>query len=741
MMRSFFAAVLAGLLLLSAKAVETETWRQSSFDEFAAGKRERIALGSDGRLMLSPELKELLDTSADAIWSLVHDGSGNVYTAAPSNESGKLNIFRISASGVSERVAEIPGLACFALTVDAKGRVYAGVSPDARIFRVENGSTELYTQLPAAYIWSLAFDSKQDLFAATGDKGVIYKIDQAGKASVFLETDETHVRSLLVDNQDRIYAGTAPNGLVMRVSPTGEPFVVYQAAREEITSIALSRNHELFLAATGAKRGTVSRVPAAAPAPQVQPPTPPAPASPSAPTANPSASAAPAPARAVPVAARPAAAGGAEVMRINAEGFPETVWSSERDIVYALTVDSNDRIVLGTGNEGELIRLEGDRVYTSLLKAPVEQITALLALPDGGIVFSTANVGKVHKAGPLLAESATFESDVFDSEFFARWGRVSVEGKADHGSVTVQVRSGNVNRPQKTWSAWSSGIGVGAGSSVNIPPARYAQWRAELKRSEQPVELRAVELAYRRKNTPPRILATEATPPNYMFPPRLLAITPSDKITLQPLSSRNRPRSSPLPLGASSSLSMQYAKGYVGVRWEAEDPERDELSYSLEIRRVGSSNWLPLVKDLKEPQYSWDSNAWPDGRYEVQITASDRESNIPEEALERTAVTDAFVIDNAKPAVQSLAVKRVAGGAEVTWRALDELTPIRQAHFSVNGKDWTRVEPENGLSDSTSLDYLLRLPEADAVPGAVIAVRVSDEFANEAVASIVIPTR
>ncbi|MCC6262877.1 MAG: hypothetical protein IT169_04800 [Bryobacterales bacterium] len=737
MMRTLFAAALAVLLLAPAYGVETETWRQSSFEDFAQGTRERVALRSDGLLTLSPELKELLDTSADAIWSLAADRKGNVYTAAPSPESEKLRIYRISPDGKAESIAEVDGLACFALAVDAQDRVYAGVSPDARIFRISRGEAELFTALPAAYVWAMAFDSKQNLFAATGDKGVIYRMDAAGKASVFLETEETHVRSLLVDKVDRIYAGTAPGGLLLRVSPSGESFVVYQAAREEITSIALNGSGELFLAAAGAKRGTGLR---STPAP-AQPVVPPAPA-----PAQTAAAGQPPPPRPAPAVARPVAAGGSDVIHIGSDGFPETVWESDRDIVYALAVDAANRVVLGTGNEGGLVRLEGDRLYTSLLEARAEQITALLPMPDGAVVFSTANIGKVHKAGPAPAQTGTFESDVFDSGFFARWGKLSVEGKAAGDSVAVQARSGNVNRPQKNWSAWSSAVPAGIGIDVNVPAARYVQWRTELKRPETSgsgsgPEVRAVELAYRSRNFPPRITATEATPPNYTFPPRLLAMTPSDKLTLQPLSGKARPRPATLPLSGAGAISMNYSKGYVGIRWTAEDANGDDLSYALEIRSAGTSNWLQLVKDLEEPQYTWDSNAWPDGRYEVRITVSDRKSNVPEEALEGTATTDFFTIDNTKPRVEALAAKRVGSGVEVTWSAIDERSPVRKAYYSVNGGDWIRIEPQTGLSDASSLRYSLRVPEAEAAPGNVVAVRVADEFDNEAVASILLPAR
>lgn len=735
MMRTLLATALAGLLLSPAQGVETETWRQSSYEDFAQGKRERIALRSDGLLTLSPELKELLDTSADAIWALAVDSKGNVYTAAPSAESEKLRIFRITPAGKAEPIAEVDGLACFALAVDRQDRVYAGVSPDARIFRIAGGKAELFTELPAAYVWAMAFDSKQNLLAATGDKGVIYRMDAAGKPSVYLETEETHVRSLLVGAGDEVYAGTAPGGLVLRVSPAGEPFVLYQAAREEITSIALTRNHDLYLAAAGAKRGTRLR-PVQTPAPAA-PTTPPTPATATTNTATTQ----PQQPRPMPTAARPAAAGGSDVIRIGRDGFPETVWESDRDLVYALAADAKDRVVLGTGNEGNLVRLEGDRLYTSLLEAHAEQITALLPLPNGAVVFSTANTGKVNQAGPALAQSGSFESDVFDSDFFANWGRVNVEGKGDGDSLLVQVRSGNVNRPQKNWSAWSSAARVGTENPVSVPAARYVQWRAELKSAPSAPELQSVELAYRGKNFPPRITATEATPPNYTFPPRLLAIAASDKLTLQPLTGKVRSRSTPLPLSGGSAISMNYSKGHVGVRWAAEDANGDELTYALEIRLVGSSSWLPLTKDLVEPQYSWDSSAWPDGRYEVRITASDRKSNVPGETLESTAVTDPFTIDNTKPRIQALTAKRVNSEAEIAWTAIDERSPVRKAYYSVNGQEWIRVEPLSGLSDAASLQYALRLPEATAAPGSVVAVRVLDEFENEAVASIAVPAR
>lgn len=745
MIRTLWLVALFGLVNFQGVAVDTESWRQSSFEEFMRGKRERIALRSDGLISLSPELKELQDSSADAVWALALDSKGNIYTAAPAPEAGKLRVSRIPAGGGDvEKMADVEGLTCFSIAVDRQDRVYVGVSPQAKIFRFQGNAPELFAEPPAAYIWAMAFDSKQNLYAATGDKGIIYKIDSRGQASVFVETEETHVRSLIVDSKDQLYAGSAPGGLVMRVTPAGESFVVYQADREEITSLAVNPEGDLFLAAAGSRRSTGSRPSLLTP----QSPTLPAPGGQSAATPQAAASSTPqSPRSSSPTVPRPAIAGGSDVIRIGRDSFPETLWESEREIAYALAVDSKDRVVIATGNDGGLYRLEADRLYTSLLQAQAEQITAALPLPTGGIVFATANIGKVLQAGPELAENGVFESDVFDSEFFARWGRLTVEGKAENGSILVSARSGNVNRPQKNWSGWSSPVGVGTEGEVSVPAARYYQWRAELKRAGSPPELRAVDVAYRSKNLPPRIVTTEATPPNHSFPPRLLTISPSDKLTLQPLAAKNRPRSAPLSTGSTSSLSMNYAKGFVGVRWLAEDENQDDLCFRLEIRSVGSPNWLPLVKDLEEPQYSWDSNAWPDGLYEVRITVSDKKSNVPDEALESAAVTDAFLIDNTKPQIEGLSAKWSGNQLVVTWNATDSSSPVRRAQYSLNGGDWTRVEPENGLSDATTLRYSLQPPYlstggTEHLPtGTVLAIRVTDEFDNESVSSIGIPAK
>ena len=105
--------------------------------------------------------------------------------------------------------------------------------------------------------------------------------------------------------------------------------------------------------------------------------------------------------------------------------------------------------------------------------------------------------------------------------------------------------------------------------------------------------------------------------------------------------------------------------------------------------------------------YSFDSTAFPDGDYRVRVTASDAPSNTPEEALSTSEVSDVFTIDNTPAAHHQPEVRSRPGVVE--WHAADELSDIRKAEYSLDGGDWTMVDPAGRLSDSQSLDYSLTL--------------------------------
>ena len=413
--------------------------------------------------------------------------------------------------------------------------------------------------------------------------------------------------------------------------------------------------------------------------------------------------------------------------RIEPNGNPRRIWSHAQDVVYAIAFDGAGRAVLGTGNKGNVYRIESPTLWTALLTVPATQVTAFQAGREGRLYAATGNAGKVYEIGPGLEREGTIESDVFDAGMYSLWGRLSFEANLNGGQVAIAARSGNLDQPQKNWSPFSPPITETKGGRVGSPAARFVQWKATLTAdgSGHSPELESVDLAYLPKNVEPRIEEIEMTPPNYKFPaPVTPLISTQQTLNLPPLGRRPAGGAPAISLDSTTTTpAMQLAKGYMGARWLASDPNGDSLIYTVEIRGASETEWKLLKDRVAEKYISWDSTAFPDGEYHLRITASDAPGNPPSEALTARMESDAFWIDNTPPKITGLAATRAGGKLEVRWHAADALNNIAKAEYSLDGGEWTVVAPVTKLSDSLDLDYDLTI---DAGPGEhTIAVRVA----------------
>ena len=248
-----------------------------------------------------------------------------------------------------------------------------------------------------------------------------------------------------------------------------------------------------------------------------------------------------------------------------------------------------------------------------------------------------------------------------------------------------------------------------------------------------------IKLQYLPKNLEPHIDEIESTPPNYRFPPSSPALAPvQPSLSLPPIG--KRPAAGALTDAATSTPAMQFAKGFIGARWQAADPNGDAMVFTVEIRGVNESEWKPLRDKITEKYLSWDSTAFPDGEYRIRVTASDAPGNPPAEALTARMESSPFWIDNTPPRITALAATRNAGKLQVRWHAADALNNIARAEYSLDGGEWKVAAPVTRLSDSLELDYDLALdiPSAEATEH-TLAVRVEDTYGNQSTDKVVVP--
>jgi sugar lactone lactonase YvrE len=743
---------IAFLLPAAVRAEHTRYWRQTDFSEFEKGTAKGVAVRSDGKLVSAPKFDSFADPNLAYVWSMRMDSRGRLYAAGGSDAK----VLRFDESGKATAVFESSELAAQTIALDTADDLYVGTSPDGKVYQVTpDGKKSVFFEPKTKYIWALAVDPQGALFVATGDTGQVFVVTPDGKGQLFYQSAERHARSLAFDSKGNLLIGTDPDGLVLRVEivrktaraipEAGASFVLYETSKGEVTSLLTDANGNIYAASIGEKSRPPA-LPLAQPSLGAGPPT----------TLSVITSQGAVVAQAQP-APQPgnynpfpgaSAAGGAEVVKIGPDGSPETLWTSRDALVFSMGFSRAGKILLGTGDTGTVIELEGNDVYASIANTASAQVTSLIDGPDGKVFVATANPGKIFALGPGYEPNGSFESDTFDAKIFSRWGRLTWFGEssaapaAPEAKVAFYVRSGNTSNPGDTWSPWAGPYQSSAGESVTSPPARFVQWKAIFLDTDQASapSISWVNLAYLPKNVAPviddiavqdpgiRVLGFPSQPsgPGSSVPvplrnPRAFGGTP-----FSPAMNGDGPASGSkidiLPQGFEQ-------KGYQSVLWSTHDDNDDDLLFTIYYRGEGEQNWRLLKDKLTQRYYSWDTASMPDGAYYLKIVASDAPSNPASQALWTERASDRWEVANTPPRVENLRAGSGILNTKASFDAMSSSGPIAHAQYSIDSGDWQMIFPTGLLSDAPKESYFMELPGL-SVGEHTLAVQVADRFDN-----------
>jgi hypothetical protein len=698
---------LAGLFAIGTAWAKLETWRQEGAAAFAKHHRERVVISDQGRVRLGQALVPTGPLAAERVWDLVRARDGTVYAAT--GDSGK--VFRQSSKEGEAWTVALDAADSQALTLAATpdGKVYVGTGPSGSIIEVTDKDHPASRPDPKVqYIWDLAADSEGNLLAATGPSGQLWKRSPRGKWSLVFDSKATHLLCVAVAPDGTVYAGSDGEGLIYRVNREGKVSVLYDAPQSEVRTLLLAPDGSLYAGtAAEAGGGGASRPPALLsqksgeqsggeqraipvalaafrlPDPRQpiafqspQPPASPKPASPKPPAAG---SAAP----------KPASPGDNAVYRIDADGVAREVFRG-KTLVFGLCW-AEDRLLVGTGPDGQLYEVRNRGAEsTPLAKLDHGQILALLAEPGGGILLGTGDPGAVVRLSSGFVPRGELISEVYDAKLLCRFGALTWRADLPEGTaIAVQVRTGNVGEPDETWSAWSAEQTDAAAARAESPPGRFVQYKVRMSTKDptHTPELTSVSLSFRSSNLPPEISKLEV--------PDLSTADGSTKQTR------------------------------LTLKWEVSDPNEDELSYTVQIKKDGWPSWITLTETpITEKTFSWDTTAFPSGYYRARLTASDRPSNSPDDALTRDRESPSFIVDHDAPSVTVTPREK---------RALivlsDGLTRLVKADYALDGGPWTPLFPDDGLFDTLREQITLSMPELR--PGVhLLMVRATDAAGN-----------
>lgn len=684
-------------------------WHQGTQTDFAAGDLTNVAVTSVGDVRLAPSLRKLADTTQNYVWSILPDGHGNLYLGTGDNGE----ILKRNAAGKVTSFFKTGQLEVTSLALAPDGTLYAGTAPHGAVFLVPaDGKGRKIFNAQEKYVTSLSFDPVRScLFVATGGGtgrvyliGVSFPPDTPVLTATLLDkktrlvdplftSPEAHLLSLAIDKDGTVYAGSSPNGIVYKITQDGKSSVLYDATEPNITALTVDKDGAVY-AGTG-PTGTV--------------------------------------------------------YRISPDGTAKRVLGKLTTGITGLQSDPDGAVYAAAG--GTVTKINPDDTTQSFVAPEDQQFVSLALDPSTGAVYTgTGVVGSVYAigafrqtAGQTNKLAGTYQSVVHDAGIRAKWGTLTWGADTPGGAgIHLQTRSGDVPRPDASWSGWSAPLTLPAGQTVTSPSARYIQYQAVLTGGNGPAapRLRDVTLYYLPRNQAPSVAIRK----------------PGD--------------------GDAVSKDML-------IQWTASDPDKDTLAYDVAYSKDGGQTWTPIKKragatktvtrtvaatpaspalivaqgttnldkvpnlppavraqilaqmkaeqlkaaaatttapkpadkgavELKETSFSWDTTEVPDGTYQVRVIASDKPSN-PTDFLTARAVSAPFLIANTAPMLTvQVTTGSLTSSDDTTIHLHGTVTTgpafVKAVQAKIDGGDPIAASADDGLFDSPSEAWSLTLP-------------------------------
>ena len=597
-----------------------------------------------------------------------------VHSTGGDYQEAKLDNILLTADGslslapVRNDLAALPAAVLWSLAV-RDGTAYVGTGSEGKIYRVTpEGAVSEFSSTGEMNVHALAFGPDGRMYAGTSPGGKLFSITPNGEAHLALDSESTYIWSVIVAPDGTIYAGAGSPGRIYAIQTDGAHRLVAELPVSNVLSLALGAEGELY--AGTSDTGVVYRIPANGAATAIgQLPGASVDSLLLDESGNLFASSSP----------------GGEVYRIPPGGAPKLYLETGQKTVFgmALLPGEERKLVAATGPRGLVIR-QGAGRRPELVFRPDSGIATAVATAEGAIYVASSAPSELRVFGPELAESGVVESPPLDAERTALWGRVTYACDTPKGTtVSAETRSGDSPIPGDGWNPWTPTLG----ETIASPPARYLQYRLSLRTEDpdaSPV-LRQVAVSRRPKNRPPTIAIRAPKP------------------------------------GARISKEMT-------LKWQGRDPDRDKLTYDIEVSPDLGASWEDVSKNVREAKYDWDTSKQKDGRYLLRITVSDRLSS-PDDP--ETAHADEVIwVDNTPPVLllfrSSLRVDDERRAA-LTGMATDELSPLRSVEYRLGEDEWESVPLSAVEGSLTSIEI-----QTDPLEGGkhTVEVRAFDAAGN-----------
>jgi hypothetical protein len=194
-------------------------------------------------------------------------------------------------------------------------------------------------------IWAVAQGNDGTIYAATGHRGRVYRIDAAGKSTLLWTAEQPEIFAIAAGPKGVVYAGTSPDGKVYRIE-NGQATEYFAPKARYIWSLAVGPDGALYV-------GTGDQ---------------------------------------------------GKVYRVDAAGKGELYYDTGQSHITGLALDAQGRLLAGSEPNGILYRITAKDKAFVLYDASLPEIRAIMPMPDG-TVYAAALGGSIAKRAQSASQA------------------------------------------------------------------------------------------------------------------------------------------------------------------------------------------------------------------------------------------------------------------------------------------------------------------------------------------------
>ena len=688
MKRTLTVAVFILMISGAAFAVTTRYFELSSLNDFLAGKAVWVEISALGKIRPGPAFKQY-KSGEQLIWSILAHSSGKYFMATGIH--GKVLVMEKDSLRTTFQTESV---IVSSLAEGHDGKIYAATAPGGAIYEMnaDGSGGKKFCTLEDDYVWALAVGKDGTIYAGTGPKGMIFAVGKDAKPKKILDVKDDQVVRLAVNSTGKLLAGTAKKGALYIIDPSANYSYVVLASfpNQELSGLAIAPDGSIVLGLNSLKiRAQQPQLLKTQEESEQKVEIQQDDSSDSSQQGG---------------SQEAVAQAKCQIMRVTEKGIIETLFQQKGMYISDIIVQNDGKIIFTSGPDGRLFAVTPEGEVSLMNDVPQSQGSALAARNGILAAMGTANPGVLYMVDKESSKEARFTSKVLDASLPSDWGRI--QWNATGEGIAVETRSGNIETPDKTWSAWQAISGNG--QPILSPGSRYLQVRVSWKSAT--AEIRSIRVYYRTMNQTPVIFESAIG---------------SEGGEGGSQSAGNQQGAANQPGASGGPVKI--------IRWGVRNLDNDKVGYMLEYRREGEDLWVPITSDyIDKTSYKWDTSDTPDGWYRIRITATDKLSNPPGQEKKSTWITEPILVDNNKPMVKNLENR----GNIVTGVAEDSFSIINSLAYSLDGGDWVSIWPEGGFFDQTSEKFRITL-EGLKKGKHELVVSTTDEGGNSGVGAIV----